>query len=98
MRERACARACAQPPSRPPRPRDPTTHPPPPHPPASDPPTKELILALNAARPTGDKFVIDDLDEGALLVAASAVDAIKARVAAAADEVAFVAPPRGVGE
>lgn len=66
--------------------------------PPSDPPTKELILALNASRPTGDKFVIEDLDDTRLLVAAAAVETIKARVAAAADEVAFAPPPRVIGE
>lgn len=76
-----------------------TDDPPPIPPPSlSDPPTKELILALNASRPTGDKFIIEDLDDTRLLVAAAAVDTIKARVAAAADEVAFAPPPRVVGE
>jgi hypothetical protein len=70
---------------------------PPPTPP-SDAPTKELILALNAARPTGDRFVLDDLDDTHVLVDPAAVDAIAARVAALADELSFAPPPRAPHE
>ena len=64
----------------------------------ADAPTKELILALNAARPTGDRFVLDDLDDTHVLVDPAAVDAIAARVAALADELSFAPPPRAPHE